>query len=431
MGKIAITVVGTHGEVRPLLALAIELQHAGHEVILCAPPNEKTWISTYGLNFCSSGCDINGLIGNLNGYMGHPVRMLKAVKNTLHDIIGGQFELENNIKDVDLIVGSGEPFAVPSIAEKYGIPFVFLNLVTQFMPSSNYPPTVIPWQNLPKWVNKILWHIVNSFINLSLVGIINEQRKKLELKPIKDIYDHILDSFKTCIIAVNEALDKVPEYKFNYIQTGLWHVPEVKEEEMDPGLIEFLKSGPPPVYIGFGSMSDPNPKETSKIIEETINTLGVRAIISKGWADLCPNVDMTNTYMIGYVPHYKLFPKVAAVVHHGGAGTVYTAAWAGVPQVLIPHMLDHYYQGALLYKKHLIPKAVSRSKLTSKKLAAAIKEAITSREIIDNNARLGRELRKIDRDGINKAVETIEEVLRDSLAGGVYELSDAQSAMER
>lgn len=431
MGKIAITVVGTHGEVRPLLALAIELQHAGHEVILCAPPNEKTWISTYGLNFCSSGCDINGLIGNLNGYMGHPVRMLKAVKNTLHDIIGGQFELENNIKDVDLIVGSGEPFAVPSIAEKYGIPFVFLNLVTQFMPSSNYPPTVIPWQNLPKWVNKILWHIVNSFINLSLVGIINEQRKKLELKPIKDIYDHILGSFKTCIIAVNEALDKVPEYKFNYIQTGLWHVPEVKEEEMDPGLIEFLKSGPPPVYIGFGSMSDPNPKETSKIIEETINTLGVRAIISKGWADLCPNVDMTNTYMIGYVPHYKLFPKVAAVVHHGGAGTVYTAAWAGVPQVLIPHMLDHYYQGALLYKKHLIPKAVSRSKLTSKKLAAAIKEAITSREIIDNNARLGGELRKIDRDGINKAVETIEEVLRDSLAGGVYELSDAQSAMER
>lgn len=431
MGKIAITVVGTHGEVRPLLALAIELQHAGHEVILCAPPNEKTWISTYGLNFCSSGCDINGLIGNLNGYMGHPVRMLKAVKNTLHDIIGGQFELENNIKDVDLIVGSGEPFAVPSIAEKYGIPFVFLNLVTQFMPSSNYPPTVIPWQNLPKWVNKILWHIVNSFINLSLVGIINEQRKKLELKPIKDIYDHILGSFKTCIIAVNEALDKVPEYKFNYIQTGLWHVPEVKEEEMDPGLIEFLKSGPPPVYIGFGSMSDPNPKETSKIIEETINTLGVRAIISKGWADLCPNVDMTNTYMIGYVPHYKLFPKAAAVVHHGGAGTVYTAAWAGVPQVLIPHMLDHYYQGALLYKKHLIPKAVSRSKLTSKKLAAAIKEAITSREIIDNNARLGGELRKIDRDGINKAVETIEEVLRDSLAGGVYELSDAQSAMER
>lgn len=111
------------------------------------------------------------------------------------------------------------------IAEKYGIPFVFLNLVTQFIPSSNYPPTVIPWQNLPKWVNRLLWHIVNSLINLSLVGILNEQRKKLGLKPIKDIYDHMLGSLKTCIIAVNEALDKVPDYKFNYIQTGLWHVP--------------------------------------------------------------------------------------------------------------------------------------------------------------------------------------------------------------
>ncbi len=430
MGKIAITVVGTHGEVRPLLALAIELQNAGHEVILCAPPNEKAGITSYGLSFCSSGCDINSLIGNLNGYMGHPVSLLKAVKKTLHDIIGGQFELENSIKDMDLIVGSGEPFAVPSIAEKYGIPFVFLNLVTQFMPSSNYPPTVIPWQNLPKWVNKVLWRIVNSFINLSLVGIINKQRDMLGLKPIKDIYDHIIGSFKTCIIAVNELLDKVPEYRFDYIQTGLWHVPEVIEEEMEPGLIEFLESGPPPVYIGFGSMTDSNPKETSRIIEETINTLGVRAIISKGWAELCTNVDRKNTYMIGYVPHYKLFPKVAAVVHHGGAGTVYTAAWAGVPQVLIPHMLDHYYQGALLYKKHLIPKAVSRSKLTSKKLAAAIKEAISNKEIINNCAWIGRELRQIDREGIKKAVETIEEVLHNTIAGGVYDISDTQSAME-
>lgn len=430
MGKIAITVVGTHGEVRPLLALAIELQNAGHEVILCAPPNEKAWITSYGLSFCSSGCDINSLIGNLNGYMGHPVSLLKAVKKTLHDIIGGQFELENSIKDMDLIVGSGEPFAVPSIAEKYGIPFVFLNLVTQFMPSSNYPPTVIPWQNLPKWVNKVLWRIVNSFINLSLVGIINKQRDMLGLKPIKDIYDHIIGSFKTCIIAVNELLDKVPEYRFDYIQTGLWHVPEVIEEEMEPGLIEFLESGPPPVYIGFGSMTDSNPKETSRIIEETINTLGVRAIISKGWAELCTNVDRKNTYMIGYVPHYKLFPKVAAVIHHGGAGTVYTAAWAGVPQVLIPHMLDHYYQGALLYKKHLIPKAVSRSKLTSKKLAAAIKEATSNKEIINNCAWIGRELRQIDREGIKKAVETIEEVLHNTVAGGVYDISDTQSAME-
>ncbi|BCJ93994.1 glycosyl transferase family 1 [Anaerocolumna cellulosilytica] len=411
MGKIAIAVIGTHGEVRPLLALAIELKKAGHEVIVCAPPNEKAWITSYGMEFCSTGCNINGLIGNLNGYMGHPVRLLKAVKQTLHSIIDGQFELKDRIKDADLIVGSGEPFAVPSIAEKYGIPFVFLNLVTQFMPSSKYPPTVIPWQNLPRWLNRILWRLVNSLINLSLVKILNEQREKLLLKPVKDIYEHILGSFKTCIIAVNEILDKVPKYNFNYIQTGLWHVPEVVEEEIEPGLIEFLESGPPPVYIGFGSMSDPNPQETSKIIEETINILGCRAIISKGWADLCKNIDVNNTYMIGYIPHYKLFPKVAAVVHHGGAGTVYTAAWAGVPQVLIPHMLDHYYQGALLHKKKLIPRAISRSKLSGKKLASAIREALSNEEIITNSARIGEELRRIDKEGINKAVETLEQVL--------------------
>lgn len=415
MAKIIIVVVGTHGEVRPQLALGVALRDAGHEVIMCAPPNEEKWITSYGFKFYSAGCDIFSLMNDLNKYMGHPVQMLKTVKTTLHSIINGQFQkLEEAVSDVDLIIGGGEPFAAPSIAEKNRIPFIFVNLVTQFLPSSNYPPTVIPWQNMPRWLNKVCWKIVNSLINLSLVGTINEYRKKMGLAAIKDIYKYMIDGIKVCIIAINNELDPAPKYNFNHIQTGLWHVPEVKEEELEPGLVKFLESGPPPVYIGFGSMGDQKPEETIKILEETINSLGMRAIISKGWADLCKNIDSKNTYMVGFASHHKLFPKVAAVVHHGGPGTVYMAACAGVPQVIVPHMLDHYYQGALLYKKKLAPKAINRSKLTSEKLTHAIKTAITDPEMIRNNAELGEKLRKVDKIGIEKAVETIEQVLKDT-----------------
>lgn len=414
MGKISIVVVGTHGEVRPLVALGTALRDAGHDVLLCAPPNEKDWIARYGLDYRSTGCDINELIRGLNKYMGHPLKLIKAFKRTLNGIIGGQFRLLDEIKDSDLIIGSGEPYSIPSIAEKYHIPYVFVNLVTQFMPSSKYPPTAIPWQNMPKGINRVCWFLINKLMNYSLLGKLNEQRAILGLCKIKDFYRHFLSSFDLCIIAVNDILDKLPKYKFNYIQTGLWHVPELEDEVLDPKLTEFLESGPAPVYIGFGSMSDPNPEETSRIIEETVNRLGCRAIISNGWANLCKNIDSKNTYMIGFAPHKELFPKVAAVVHHGGAGTVYTAAWAGVPQVIVPHMLDHYYQAALLYRKELIPKAVERSKLTSEKLSEEIKKAMTNEDIRQNSEKIGIELRKVDKDSLKRAVEAIEGILKKS-----------------
>ena len=412
MAKIEIVVVGTHGEVRPQLALGLALRDAGHEVIMCAPPNEEAWITSYGLKFHSAGCDMHSVIKNLNKYMGRPVQMLKAVKETLQSIIHDQFHrVSEASKDVDLIIGGGEPFAAPSIATKNQIPYIFVNLVTQFLPSSNYPPTVIPWQNMPKWMNQICWKMVNSLINLSIKGIINEHRSQMGLAAIKDVYDYMFGDIELCISAINEILDPAPEHTFNHVQTGLWHVPEVVDTDLEPGLVKFLEDGPPPVYIGFGSMSDSNPQETIGIIEETVNALGVRAIISKGWGNLCKNMDSKNTYMVGFVSHYKLFPKMAAVVHHGGPGTVYTAAWSGVPQVIVPHMLDHYYQGNLLYKKNLIPKAINRSKLTSEKLVNAIQQAITDKVIIDNNIQLGKKLRKVDKEGIAKAVSLIEEVL--------------------
>jgi UDP:flavonoid glycosyltransferase YjiC (YdhE family) len=112
-----------------------------------------------------------------------------------------------------------------------------------------------------------------------------------------------------------------------------------------------------------------------------------------------------------FVPHTKLFPKVAAVVHHGGIGTVFAAARAGVPQVIVPHFLDHYYQGACLYRKKLIPEPISRSKLTSKRLSEDIKIAISDPEILKNNTLIGEQLRKREQVSLRQTIEYIEKLI--------------------
>jgi UDP:flavonoid glycosyltransferase YjiC (YdhE family) len=411
MARIAIATVGTHGDVRPSIGLAMALRDAGHQVVLCAPPDEEKWITSYGFRFFPIGCDMRSLINSVNKYNGHPIKLLKVINSVMRDMLNNQFSgLSEATKDIDLIIGSGEVFAAPAIAESRGIPYCYVNLLMQFLESAYHPPTLVPWQKLPKLLNRFFWKLTHSVLNMSLRNIINQNRRELGLGIIKDVYRYMMDS-NNILIAVDQLLFPAPPDLKHYLQIGLWHVPELNDTDLEPGLVKFLEEGPPPVYIGFGSMGDPKPHETMKIIEETVNLTGIRVLISKGWANLCKNLSSKNFYMIEFTPHTKLFPKVAAIVHHGGVGTVFAAAWAGIPQVIVPHLLDHYYQGAHLYERKLIPKPISRSQLTSKKLAQAIKTAISDPEIIKKNAAVGEELRKADKIVLRKAVDYVEQLL--------------------
>jgi len=105
----------------------------------------------------------------------------------------------------------------------------------------------------------------------------------------------------------------------------------------------FLDAGEPPVYVGFGSMTDPDPAAATRVVLEAVARAGVRAVLSRGWAGL-GGVPLPSEVMeIGPVSHASLFARVAAVVHHGGAGTTTTAARAGAPQILVPHILDQFH----------------------------------------------------------------------------------------
>ena len=116
------------------------------------------------------------------------------------------------------------------------------------------------------------------------------------------------------------------------------------ERPLDPDLVAFLDAGAPPVYFGFGSISAP--QGLSEVMIQSARALGRRAILLRGWADLTLVDNEPDCIAIGEVNHQALFKRVAAIVHHGGAGTTHAATHGGAPQVVIPQHYDqHYWAG--------------------------------------------------------------------------------------
>lgn len=141
------------------------------------------------------------------------------------------------------------------------------------------------------------------------------------------------------------------------------------------------------------------------MFEEVIRLSTSRIIISKGWVGFGEGITSDNVKIIDYAPHSKLFPKMAAVVHHGGAGTVHAAACAGVPQIIIPQGVKQYFWGESIYRLKLGTKPVRLSKITSKVLLSAINEVISNTEIKNSAYKMGQHLQ--NQDGIKEAVEML------------------------
>lgn len=146
----------------------------------------------------------------------------------------------------------------------------------------------------------------------------------------------------------------------------------------EPALAEYLASGEPPVYIGFGSIVVDDPNAMTKMIFEAVKKTGRRALVSKGWGGLGADElgVPEGVFMLGNVPHDWLFKQVAAVVHHGGAGTTAAGIAAGRPTVVVPFFGDQPFWGAMTAKAGAGPLPIPYKELTSDKLADAINEAL-------------------------------------------------------
>jgi UDP:flavonoid glycosyltransferase YjiC (YdhE family) len=190
--------------------------------------------------------------------------------------------------------------------------------------------------------------------------------------------------------------------------TGYWFLDPADEWTPPANLLEFLQAGSPPVFIGFGSMSTRNPGETTDLILRALARTGQRAILLSGWGGL-HNSDLPDTaFMVDAIPYSWLFPRVAAVVHHGGAGTTSAGLRAGVPSIIIPFFADQPFWGRRVAELGVGPAPIPRKQLTADRLAQAIQTAVTDEAMRQRAAELGAKIRA--EDGIARAVEVVAQV---------------------
>ena len=326
--RVLISSVGTRGDVQPAIALAREVRKLGHNVRMCLPPNFIEWAAELGIEARPVGVEMRA------PRPGSPPPVIP-------DLIADQFEVVGAAAgDCDLIIGGGaHQYAARSIAQLRGVAFVDAVYAPVALPSSDLTPggqsaSGAPEASLKAWqATKLAW-------NQRALERVNTNRGRLGLAPIDDVLGHILGLSPW--LAADATLGPAPTTPgIDVVQTGAWLLPDASL--LAPELEAFLNRGEAPIYLGLGSM--PVAQSANCTLIDAARAVGRRVILSKGWADLELVDAAPDCIAIGDVNHQALFPRVAAVVHHGGAGTTTAAALAGVAQVVTPMFGDQFYWG--------------------------------------------------------------------------------------
>ncbi len=225
---------------------------------------------------------------------------------------------------------------------------------------------------------------------------------KYSLPPIKDVWSHWLGEnvIVACDRELNPARDGV---SFSFTQTGFMLLPS--QTDLPENVINFCDSGKPPVYIGFGSNPIVGTEKYNRIFEKITDETNQRLIISKGWADL-PESSARDILYVDEMPFDMLFPKLAAIMYHGGTGTMAAIARAGIPQAAFPFMGDQFDNRKNIVKLGLGPETCDFKKMTAESISLAVKECITNDKYKKNALELSKRLKNVN--GTELTIQLIE-----------------------
>ncbi|WP_033281055.1 glycosyltransferase [Streptomyces sp. NRRL F-525] len=339
--RVLLSTYGTRGDVEPLVALAVRLRERGVEVRMCAPPDEEfaRRLAGLGVQLVPVGPPVRALMS------GSTLPSAADLARYRSEMLDAQFEIFPAALDgCDALVAAGlAQIAARSVAEAAGVRYVYTSYSAVNLPSPYHAPPPRPgWPEPEAHDNPTLWELDVGQVNAQFAEPLNGHRALLGLPPVDNVRDHVFTDRPW--LAADPVLGpwrKTPG--LDVTQTGAWTLPD--ERPLPADLLTFLDAGAPPVYVGFGSVR-PSPDIARRAVE-AIRAQDHRVLVSRGWADLDLGDDRDDCLAIGEVSHQLLFERVAAVVHHGGAGTTLTAARAGAPQVVVPLQLadNPYWAG--------------------------------------------------------------------------------------
>jgi vancomycin aglycone glucosyltransferase len=340
--RVLLSTIGSRGDVQPLVALALQLKTLGQEAHLCVPPDFRDWIESLDIPVTAIGPEVRNAAATISARAVPPSP--EQMRQVIEATVATQFDtVAAAARGCDVIVATTAlQIAARSVAEVMGVPYVFAVYSTTVLPSPHHaPPPLHTLGQTPAPAtadNRELWAKQAQHWNDVWGAALNSHRASAGLAPVRDVRNYMFTERPW--LAADPTLAPWPDpADHSVFQTGAWILTD--ERALPAELDAFLEAGEPPLYFGFGSMAAP--RELSQVIIQTARALGRRAIVSRGWAELSPVDDEPDCLAVGEVNLQALFKRIAAVVHHGGAGTTTLAALAGAPQVIVPQIYDQHY----------------------------------------------------------------------------------------
>jgi sterol 3beta-glucosyltransferase len=377
--RVLIVTSGSMGDVAPYTGLGRRLVAAGHAVTLAT---HEAFRHDVELPFLPLPGDLQAVLPQAREGAGPRalLRLLKIARPLISDLGDGiAAAVRDSRAEVVLLSTVVAPLGY-SVAEAAGIPWagVFLQPI---LPTGEFGPVLTGGRDTRlAAVNRLLGEFTEATSRPLYRGPIRELRARLGLprKPNRQLEREQRHRYPTFHGFSPVVVPRPPDWPASHEVVGYWWPARPAGWEPPAEVADFLEAGPPPVFIGFGSMAPGQGERLAGPVLAAVRRAGVRAIVQAGWSGLRVG-DHPGILGVGPLPHDWLFPRTAVVVHHAGAGTTAATLRAGVPAVGVPVLADQPFWARRLHALGVSPEPVPLPRLTADRLAAAIGAAVPLR----------------------------------------------------
>lgn len=415
--RVLVMTYGTRGDVEPFVALTQALSRAGHRVIFVGPEFSARLLEP-GVAEARLVGDGRSVADILNAEFETNYRGLGGIRATLRAAREyRKFSTELLVEmaragdcPADILIYHST-FPLHQIAERARIPSIPVCLQPAWVPTRSFPNPLLPVA-LPAALNRLSYRWTRLAVTAHVGRAKQWRANELGLPPRRKAAE-MLPGYGSPNVAVLQAFSglMVPassDYPAWVHTTGFWF-PSVRSGAALPWrLADFLDRGEAPIHVGFGSIAGADIGRRMSIVVEAVRRAGVRAVIS-GVREWHPHDLSSQIEVIDDVPFSRLFPRMSAVVHHGGTGTVAAALRAGVPQVVCPFGTEQPFHAKRMYELGVATAPQPQQSLSADGLAAAIRSVLDDSRIRDRATQIAGQV-SAER-GLDRAVSVIEQAV--------------------
>lgn len=419
--KILISTFGTRGDVQPYIALGAALRARAHDVTLSTGQGFDDMIAAYGLTPAPATIDYRTLIQTPEAQaalrtMRGKFKAFGAFKSHMRQQLDDMWQIAREVRP-DAIVYHPKAHASQHIAEALGIAAIPTTLQPLFVPTEAFPCPLLPFVELGARGNRASHQILNWLMpkmQRPMLGKWRETHLGLPAAYTSFLFDGYDPAGRTPPRLHGYSRHLVPkpkEWSARETITGYWFLPPQEDWQPPEDLAQFLGSGPPPMYIGFGSMPAKNPAAQTLTILNTLNQTGERAVLATGWGGLETIAASPAIHVVESAPHSWLFPRCAGIVHHGGAGTTHEALRWGRASFICPVGADQPFWGWRVAHAGAGPEPIAQKHLRRDGLAAAF-GTLKDPAVMARAEEVGQAMR--EEGGAEEAARLIDEFLSQS-----------------